>query len=281
MIYDFSKLRPKPSYPTYPSYHRGAYLEDYFFEYFVRNMDKFIDKGVTLIPISWTTLYVENSFEPIQDYINVLDPKKAYIAVSQHDEGIRQRLPTNTRHFAAGGLGGGIPIPLICSPLPFSEPPSNITKSYLCSFVGSMTHPIRAKLYDTYVNTKGFHFDPPQQWSQVVQGGQLNRFCNLTHMSTFALAPRGYGLSSFRLYEIMQLGAIPVYVSDRHWLPFTHKLNWNEFCVVIHESEIPDLHDILQSIPEEKRIAMAEKGKQVWKDHFTLESCCNTILEMI
>ena len=73
MIYDFSKLRPQPSYPTYPSYHRGLYLEDNFFDYFLKNKERFDQKNRILLPISWTTLYVENTPINIQEYINVLN----------------------------------------------------------------------------------------------------------------------------------------------------------------------------------------------------------------
>ena len=38
--------------------------------------------------------------------------------------------------------------------------------------------------------------------------------------SVFGLAPRGYGPTSFRLYETMQMDAVPIYISDVFWLPF-------------------------------------------------------------
>lgn len=281
MIYDFSVLRPQPLYPTYPTYHRGLYLEDYFFEYFLRNKQKFDQKNRILLPISWTTLYVENTPINIQDYLNVLDPNDAYIAVSQHDDGIKQRLPPNTLHFAAGGLGGGIPIPLICSAIPDSLKNDLVTKDIICSFVGSLTHPIRKSLYDTYHNNRNFQFENMQQWSQSVSDHNLLNFCQTTQRSRFTMAPRGYGLSSFRLYEILQLNSIPVYVSDKHWLPFTDELNWEDFCVIVKDHQIPELESILLSISDEKQKKMLETGKEVYETYFTLESVCNQILKML
>ena len=39
--------------------------------------------------------------------------------------------------------------------------------------------------------------------------------------SKFNLAPRGYGRSSYRLAEIVQMGRIPVYIfDDVKWLPY-------------------------------------------------------------
>lgn len=280
MVYDFSLLRPEPTYPTYPKYHIGKYLEDYFFEFFLRNKEQFDKKNRILLPISWTTLYVQNQNLDIQKYLNVLDPKDSYIVISQHDEGIKQKLPPNTIHFGAGGLGGGIPIPLICSPIPY-EYKIEKEKDVFCSFVGSMTHSIRMKLYDTFAENSNFYFTRPKEWKQSVSDDELRAFCEITIRSKFALAPRGYGLSSFRLYEILQLGAIPVYVSDHHWLPFQHVIPWNEFCVIIYPHQIYDLENILKSISEERQLQMLEKGKEIWNDYFTLENCCKQILDML
>jgi hypothetical protein len=37
LIEIFSNFRPSPKYPVYPPYHEGLYLEDYFFEWFIKN----------------------------------------------------------------------------------------------------------------------------------------------------------------------------------------------------------------------------------------------------
>jgi hypothetical protein len=40
-------------------------------------------------------------------------------------------------------------------------------------------------------------------------------------LTTFNLAPRGFGRASFRLSEIIQLGRIPVYLYDDYpWIPY-------------------------------------------------------------
>jgi len=279
MVYDFRKLRPLPTYPTYPSYHTGLYLEDYFFQYYINNKSKFDAKGTTLIPVSWTTLYVENTPIPIQEYLNALDHTQSYFTVSQHDDGIRQVLPPKTRHFAAGGLGGGIPIPLVCSALPEQLKGGEVDKDILCSFIGSMTHPIRQELWTRYKDQ--FVFNPPRQWSQSVNNTELQNFIDITKRSNFALAPRGYGLSSFRLYEILQLNTIPVYVSDKFWLPFQDEINWSEFCVLVHSSAITHLPDILRSISPEQQQIMLAKGKEVWHNFFSLEKVSENILKRL
>lgn len=282
MIFDFKKLRPKPKYPNYPLYHSGDYLEDYFFKFYIKNKERFDKKNRTLIPVSWTTLYVDGTDENIQDYIDALDQNVPYFAVSQHDEGIRQKLPKNTIHFGAGGLGGGLPIPLICSEIPknlIGDIPEK--KEIFCSFIGSMTHPIRGEIYSKYSNNSNFVFNPPRQWSQHIGDANMHRFINITKNSLFSLASRGHGTTSFRLYEILQLGSVPVYVSDKHWLPFQKDLDWNKFCVIVKDSQINDLEKILSNIDAQTYKNMRSEGERVWRNYFTLEKTCEKILEIL
>ncbi len=287
-IYDFANLRPEPRYPTYPSYHKGPYLEDYVFEHYKKNREAFDATGRIMLPVSWTSLYVDGTSHNIQEYLDALPRDKAYWTLSQHDDGIRHRLPPNTLHFGAGGLGGGIPIPLICSAFPQDMHCIDHSKIYLCSFVGSSTHPIRKQLedyHDSEFQKHGFTKYKTSfstgQWNQTIEPDKLWRFITNTRRSHFALAPRGYGLTSFRLYEIMQLGSIPVYVSDKHWLPWEDELDWNEFCVIIKPEQISDLYNILNDISPEKREQMLAKGKEVHSKYFTMDGLCSNILKRL
>ncbi len=277
-VYDFSLLRPEPTYPVYPPYHQGKYLEDYFFDFYIKNKDQFDVKGRTLIPVSWTTLYVENTPINIQEYLDQLDPNGAYFTVVQHDEGIRQRLPANTLVFEAGGLGNGVPIPLVCSKL--EQTSINQNRSIFCSFVGSITHPIRQALCQEYDIETGYVFSI-QNWAQLVRINRFEDFIHKTQNSIFALAPRGYGATSFRLYETMQLGAIPVYVSDKHWLPWQDELNWNELCVILKPEQIPYMDNILKRYSDNQLNEMRQKIKSVYDDYFTLEGVCKQILKRL
>ena len=47
MIYTEDRFRIKPNYPTYPPYHIGDYLEDYFYNKFPRTQ-KALDSAKTL-----------------------------------------------------------------------------------------------------------------------------------------------------------------------------------------------------------------------------------------
>ena len=282
-------LRPSPSYPTYPPYHKGKYLEEHFFDFYQRNIDRFNKLKRNYIPIFWTNCYVNGvqegwgekvSMMHIQREINKLPINDSYFTICQHDDAPMNPLPQDTVVFSAGGNVTGsmvVPIPLICGPLAKLDKRDN---KYLASFVGSTTHNIRNKMIeaiqdrdDIYLHTKG--------WEQNIHIDQFTDFINSSLESKFVLCPRGYGASSFRLYEAMQLGAVPIYISDSFWLPWTHELNWNDFCVMITEDKIENIHEILESIDDKTYQKMQDKIKEVYDNYFTLEGSCSKILQIL
>ena len=62
-------------------------------------------------------------------------------------------------------------------------------------------------------------------WRPDVNKNLQDTFINTTINSKFALSPRGYGRSSFRIFECFELGTIPIYIwNDINWLPFQKKV---------------------------------------------------------
>ena len=51
--------------------------------------------------------------------------------------------------------------------------------------------------------------------------------------SYFSICPRGYGPTSFRLYESIQMGTVPIYISDKFFLPYIEFLDWSEFAILL------------------------------------------------
>tara|TARA_B100001094_G_C18190204_1_gene806634 strand:+ start:4057 stop:4926 length:870 start_codon:yes stop_codon:yes gene_type:complete len=284
----FDELRPNATYPTYPPYHTGKYLEEYFFDYYQRSIDD-VSSNLEYLPIFWTNCYVNGvqqgwgdqvDISYMQVLINQLNPSGKYFTVCQHDDAPMNILPQNTVVFSAGGnvvRPYTIPIPLICGRLP--EQPK-LEKEYLASFVGSTTHNIRNSMIDSlkdhsdvYLSTGG--------WNPEVKDEQLQDFITASLKSKFVLCPRGYGASSFRLYEAMQLDAVPVYISDRFWLPWQYELNWEEFSVLITEDQIPDIYTILSSIDDDTYQKMKQKINELYENYFTMEGMSAKILQIV
>lgn len=129
----------------------------------------------------------------------------------------------------------------------------------LFSFRGFRSDPVRAALFDrrfdgvpcSIVETTGF-WDLPDRLAYLreIRG------------SKFALAPRGLGTSTARLYEIMRLGRAPVVLSDE-WVP-PHGLPWHDFAVRVAESRVGDLPELLAEL-EPSAAEMGVNARVAWE----------------
>lgn len=270
----------------YPSYHKGDDLESTFIKFYFKNKHEFDKTGWNFIPVKWTNIYNKygHLLNDLQKDLLALDDTKKYFTVSQHDDAPNQKLPTNTLNFSAGGNRPKTkPIPLICSPISFDEKPKDI----FCSFVGSVSGPtnigysIRMKMMETLVD-KPEYVLKPKHWSPEIDKHREDLFIDITSRSKFTLCPRGYGATSFRLYEAMQMGSVPVYIFYKEpFLPFTDDVNWQDISVLIEANDIAHIDHILKSINEEKYNKMLNNIKHIYSNFFTLESLGVNILKIL
>ena len=273
----------------YPPHHTGLHLEEYFIERFLSENLKSKRK---LIPVHWTAVYNYKAKEGfgkdtpngklrnlLQEYLNSLDPTDEYFVVCTHDDAPSEKLPPNTKVFAAGGNASKIDvaIPLTCGPH------TNINdklKTIPISFVGSVTHNIRYKLLNE-INQKPGVFINAMNWSENIAQDKIKLFKEVTETSIFSLCPRGYGATSYRLYEAMQLGAIPVYISNKHLLPWSDELDWKKFCVIVEEKEILGITNRLLNFKSRIVRNMQEELMTVWKNHFSIEASYKHIVKRV
>lgn len=272
----FEKFRQVPKWPIYPPYHSGDYLEEYFIKYFESNN---VETKKYFIPVAWSSCYINSKDavqQELQSILDSLDQSVEYFTVSTHDDAPRERLPKNTVSFSAGGNKGNIPIPLVVSKIPFVKPQQ---KKYLASFVGSLTHPLRQLLLQKHSNNSSFYFNG-KQWSPDVSKKNVDEFFDITSQSYFSFAPRGYGKTSYRLYEIMQLGAVPVYLSDHFWLPWKDEIDWKSICIFINEKNIADIDIILKKeLYSKEYYKKIETINKIYDQYFTIEATTKKIIE--
>lgn len=247
-----------------------------FEEYFARYIEEkrpFLARAY--INVTWTNLYCNRDYDNnlLQSELDALPKDWKYFTVVQFDEGPKYNtLPPNTLQF--GCCEGDIPIPLIYeshSFPSFEEPIPWKEKTIFCSFVGSLTHTVRDKMLQFLKSDYSCHIS--------TMDGEL--FIDTTRASKFTLAPRGFGRSSFRFYEILKLGSIPVYIwDDVCWLPYQEDIDYSKLCVCIHESELDKLDSILRDIDENSYINMLNYYSTV-KHMFTYEYMCRYIIQRI
>jgi len=272
-------LRPI-SLITYPNYHKDDYFEEYFFKRFSQEHPTLVLNGYTYIPIFWTNCYVNktfgNKFYDIQGVLNKMNHSEKYFSISQHDDCVLETLPENTIIFSMGGNKVGdniIPIPLVCSPI------KRITnnKDIKISFVGSLTHRLRNKLYQIYHNDSDFLFKV-KNWELNTKEENVQDFINIMSRSKFTLSPRGYGKTSFRMYESFQLDSVPIYVYDEPWLPWIDEIDWDELIIKVNETEIPNLKYKVENTDFN---SMINYKNELYDTYFTYDGIYNNIIKRL
>jgi hypothetical protein len=118
------------------------------------------------------------------------------------------------------------------------------------------------------------------EWSFQITEEKQRLFLELTCQSRFTLAPRGYGKTSFRMYEALRLNSIPVYIYDEQWLPYKEHLDWSKLAVLVHINDMDTLYDRLKRITNEQIIEMIDYYHSV-EHYFTYDGMCEYIIDTV
>jgi hypothetical protein len=248
-----------------------------------------IPEGWTYLPVYWCSFQVNNDYgkgrkmAALQQFIDGLDRSKKYFTITQYDDGpLVDFKDLDITVFGSGGGRIDVPIPLVCMPHPYTFEPRK--RRYLASFIGSITHPLRQHMIDI-INAL-----PPDQRDRYyisTDRHSIGAYCKIMDESVFALCPRGYGKTSFRICEALQYGAIPVYISngdDNFIFPFPDQYEADSFIYPVSDSEfvLPRLHEILtEPFTESSVERWRDIGEQAYNDMYTFDGCKNRILSWL
>jgi hypothetical protein len=279
----------KSTSAIYPPFKNGLYLEEYF-------LKKILEEKPVLkrkyIPALWTNFQIENWFvnkkdemqKDLDEWFKENPSREGYFTVIQHDDG--SKLDFKGKDVLVYGCcSGDIEIPLIYEDkkeiLSSLKQKSFMDKKVLCSFVGNLTHNVRHLLFNILKDNHDFILINSGGWNISVNKALQYKFLDLSLDSKFMLCPRGAGRSSFRFFEAFKLGCIPVYVwDDKNWLPFKNKIDYSKLCVVVHESELKLLHNILDNINIEKYNQMKNYYNSI-KYLYSLDGVYNEIISSL
>lgn len=139
----------------------------------------------------------------------------------------------------------------------------------LFSFVGSATARCRRSLLelrhpDAIVEeVRDFMF-----WDSDAPGyaQRRDRYRDVLARSRFVLCPRGRGTSSFRLYEALAAGRVPVIISDEWVAP--EGPNWSAFSLRVRESQIGGLEELLEHRTSDWA-AMSKAATEAYEAYFS------------
>jgi hypothetical protein len=142
-----------------------------------------------------------------------------------------------------------------------------VEPDYLFSFRGNLeSWPLRRKLFKLFQNTAqakmvsidtAFHAHSDDQKREYVK--------DIVH-SKFVLCPRGRSPSSYRLFEVMELGRCPVIISD-DWVEIDG-VRWEECAIIVPENRINDIPEILRRNAD-RASELGRRARASWEANFS------------
>lgn len=101
--------------------------------------------------------------------------------------------------------------------------------------------------------------------------------------SDYGLSLRGKGNYSFRLYEVLAMGRIPLFVDTRCVLPFEDEIDWSKHCVSVDVRDLEWMDEIVAQfhadIHADDFEALQRANRKLWLDYMTPGSIYTRILD--
>jgi len=263
---------PRHKYAGYA----GPWVEDACFDHWVKAAPR---TQLRYVPVFWTDIYFHIQTQrwlPAQEeaYTRALadtlqkrvEPAGRYFTVLEYDHAIWDwhAFPRNVIVFSAGGWGD-VPVPLLLRSPALTNPAKDIRVSFMGKLNG-------------YGNVTGVRDKLREVMQAHAQLGQGPEWRDVMGRSVFSLCPRGLGRASFRMYEAMSVGSIPIYVwDDVEWLPWRDELDWSEFSLSVNVAELDSLPQRLAVISDGQIRRMQQRIAELYDDYFTLPGVCRQI----
>jgi hypothetical protein len=273
-------LQPRHQEFAYPQHNKDYGVEQDFLAFLMTHRSLLAssreESDWHYLPVYWTRWhlnhdYGRNCIEELQRYVDdvVIDDSRTF-TVCQYDDGPLVNIGQTVQFLASRKTERGFDIPLLCNHhrMPFFKP----KKKYLASFAGRLsTHLLREEMAAVLKERKDV----------IVHNGNISTrdYVKMVLQSRLALAPRGYGGSSFRLFEAMQLGVAPVMIGDLDTRPFMQFLPWQEVSIFVNN--MAELNAALDKNNEDELIKMGIRAAELYKNHLTYQKWCPYVIKVL
>jgi hypothetical protein len=160
---------------------------------------------------------------------------------------------------------------------------NNLESDLLCSFMGSISSPVRSRILSLNFKRVDIYFrETPNMWDGLLDNEKYKNnqieYANILRRSKFVLCPKGNGVSSYRLFEVMQAGRVPVIISDK-WVPLK-ECNWEDFSLKVNERGLHQLSFLLEAY-EPQAEKMGVLARETWEKWFDPKNRLHSIGELI
>jgi hypothetical protein len=93
-----------------------------------------------------------------------------------------------------------------------------------------------------------------------------DRFFNNLQNNTFILCPRGCGNFSYRFYETMCFGRIPIFINTDCVLPFENLIDYRNEIVFIEKDELGNINHIIEEYCQKNDLIYRQKRcREIWE----------------
>jgi hypothetical protein len=162
---------------------------------------------------------------------------------------------------------GCIDIPLLCSA--HTELPYKEDRKYLASFMGKFeTHGLREEMRQSLGGREDIYLS---------ESVDTQAYVELMADSYIVLAPRGYGGQSFRFYEAMQFGCVPMLIGDVDTRPFKRWIDWKKSSFFTSLMPILTLNTLADNYETMK--IMGQNAKQLWQNELHYGKWCKYVIK--
>ena len=271
---------PVPKILQPPSLKYAGYEGPWFEEYFLRNCEACESTGASYVPLLWDNFFAQaqshnywpgefaRRFRAMWHLLSRLgtEDRAFFTVLGIYDFPIWNwhLFPENIVVLAANGYGD-VPLPLLKGDRPFASRPKDMRLSFLGR---TDTHPLRQRMREVFADDAVFYEGP--DWEQMMA------------RSALSLCPRGLGPASFRMYEALSLGSVPVYLWEkRKWLPFEDSLDWSKIAVVAEASEMQAVRARLERMSDMEIAVMRSEIARVYDTHFRYEGVARRVCDKV
>jgi len=145
-------------------------------------------------------------------------------------------------------------------------------------FCGAITHPVRSQVLSILDGSSRINTDFIMRnsfWAHNEMTKDEARIGYMRNMidNSFIVCMRGAGNFSYRLYETMMMGRIPIIIDNDQVFPFETIINYSEFSIKIHVDNINNLENILfdriSSLSDDDISKMQNRSREVWIEYFS------------
>ena len=273
-----SKLQPNAQSLSYPQHNNDYGVEQDFYKYMKNESDLIADTADKAdwhyLPVFWTRWHINHDYAKLgvaelQEEVDkvILDGSKTF-TLCQYDDGPVVNLGKTVQFLSSRRTEEGTDIPLLCAShkKPFIRP----SKKHKASFVGRLfTHPLREEMAEYLGSRKDIYISDAHESTKFYVKKILSSYVTL--------CPRGYGGSSFRFFEAMQLAVTPLLIGDIDTRPFKKWINWDEISLCAKSAK--EASDMLDAFSLDELIGMGKQAKIVYEEHLTFHKWCPYILE--